>query len=61
MTIAKKVILQQLEEQGHPERVEDVIFWALEAYSKTAKPKTWGKTIAYALVQEIKEKEVKND
>lgn len=27
MTTAKKILLDELNEQAHPERVEDVIFW----------------------------------
>lgn len=51
--IAKAIILEELEENIHPEKVEDVIFWALEAYSKR-QPATWGVTIAYNIVERIK-------
>ena len=57
MNKAKEIILEQLKEQGHPERVEDVIFWALDAYWRAAGEATWGKAIAYAIVQQIKEEE----
>ena len=30
MSKAKEILLDELNEQGHPEKVEDVIFWALE-------------------------------
>lgn len=56
-TIAKKVILEELEEQAHPEPVEDVIFWALEFYAENKKDQSWGKTIAAAIVQNIKDTE----
>lgn len=54
MTIAKKILLEELEEQAHPERVEDVIFWALEYYHKNRKKGAWGETIAFALTENIK-------
>ena len=58
MVKAKEILIDELNEQMHPERVEDVIFWALESYAKS-KPEddTWGKHIAYAIVQRIKEEE----
>lgn len=55
-TIALKVLLEELEENHHPENVENVIFWALEAYSKK-EGNTWGKTIAYAIKERILEEE----
>lgn len=60
----REIILDELNEQMHPERVEDVIFWALESYAKSkTEYDTWGKCIAYAIVQRIKEaeSEVSND
>lgn len=60
MTKAKQIILEELDEQRHPEKVEDVIFWALEYYSKR-EGETWGKTIASAIVETIKESEGKNE
>ena len=57
MNKAKEVILDELEEQGHPEYVEDVIFWALEYYYKNRKRGTWGEVIASCIVQRIKEAE----
>ena len=45
-TIAKRVIIEELERQWHPERVEDVIFWALEYYA-------WGRIISYAIKDRI--------
>lgn len=56
MSITKQVLIKELEEQLHPERVEDVIFWALEYYHKTHR-KTWGGIIAGAIVSDIKEAE----
>jgi len=57
MSIAKKIILEELEEQTHPERVEDVIFWALEYYAENRKQGTWGETIAYSIKQRILDEE----
>ncbi len=54
---AKEIILEEIEEQSHPEKVEDVIFWALEFYAKSEPAGTWGRTIAYAIVERIKESE----
>lgn len=54
MSKAKEVILEELEEQMHPERVEDVIFCALDEYSKRNKGK-WGATIAHSIIDRIKE------
>lgn len=48
--------LDELNEQSHPEKVEDVIFWALEHYANT-EPRTWGRTIAYAIKERILEAE----
>lgn len=57
MRTAKRIILDELNEQAHPERVEDVIFWALEYYCKHRKKKTWGELIAYAIKERIIEAE----
>ena len=57
MSKAKEVLLFELEEQMHPERVEDVIFWALEYYYKNSHRGTWGEIIAYSIVSAIKEAE----
>ena len=53
MNKAKEIILEELKEQIHPERVEDVIFWVLEYYSNK-KENTWGKIIAKYIVDRIK-------
>lgn len=55
-TVAKDILLDELNEQGHPVMVEDVIFWALEHYAE-AKKGTWGCTVAYAIVERIKREE----
>ena len=60
MTTAKKILLDELNEQAHPERVEDVIFWALEHYAKSEPYETCGRIIAYAIKERILEAE-KND
>ena len=59
MSKTKKVLLFELEEQMHPERVEDVIFWALEYYYKNRNKGTWGEIIAYSIVRAIEEAEGK--
>lgn len=56
MSIAKKVIISELENQTHPEKVEDVIFWALEFYAK--KGNTWGSIVANSIVENIKQTEL---
>jgi hypothetical protein len=60
--IAKKIILEELNEQGHAEAVEDVIFWALEAYAiqkiKIGES-TFGGLIADAIVKRIEDEEAK--
>lgn len=53
MTIAKRVIIEELERQWHPERVEDVIFWALEYYAESEPKGTWGRIISYAIKDRI--------
>ena len=57
MTTAKIILLDELNEQAHPERVEDVIFWALEHYAKSEPKGTWGRIIAYAIKERILEAE----
>jgi hypothetical protein len=57
MSISKKILLDELKEQAHPEKVEDVIYWALEAYAKTEPRETWGGAIAYAIKERILEAE----
>jgi hypothetical protein len=54
-----KIIKEEIEENQHPENVENVIFWALEYYAKRGQG-TWGETIAYAIKERIldAEKEV---
>ncbi|WP_413513242.1 hypothetical protein [Myroides odoratus] len=60
-TVSKRVILEELEENTHPEMVEDVIVWALEYYAENKKENTWGKTIAGAIVNRIKTEEAKEN
>lgn len=57
--IAKEIILDELIENSHIENVEDVIFWALEDYYKTKD--TNGSIVAYAIIQRIKDAELKGD
>lgn len=61
ISIAKKVLLYELEEQMHPVPVEDVIFWALEFYAENKKGEIWGKTIANTIKARILEKEKKQE
>jgi hypothetical protein len=58
---AKEILIEELNEDMHPEKVEDVIFWALEYYVKHRRNGTWGETIAYAIVERIKEAESLGD
>ena len=53
--IAKQILIDELQENTHPEKVEDVIFWALEFYAKHKADPTFGKIIAQAIVDRIKE------
>ena len=56
MTIEKEIILDELEEQMHPELVETVIFRALEHYSKSQPlGQDWSKTIAFCIKERILE------
>jgi hypothetical protein len=57
--IAKEIILDELIENSHIERVEDVIYWALEDYYKTKKSN--GSLVAYAIIQRIKEGELNSE
>ena len=56
MDNSKEIIIDELNEQGHPEQVEHVIFRALEHYAKRGEG-TWGETIASCIVDRIKESE----
>ena len=57
MNKSKEILLEELKEQTHPEKVEDVIFWALEHYVKSKPKFTWGRAIAYAIKERILEAE----
>ena len=57
MSISKQVIIKELEEQVHPEKVEDVIFWALEFYAHNKKENTLGRVVASSIVDNIKTEE----
>ena len=50
---AKDVLLEELYEQGHPEAVEDVIFWALEYYAMSRPSSRWGVIIANTIKDRI--------
>lgn len=50
--LSKSIILDEIIENSHIENIEDVIFWALEAYSKSD-GKTNGKIVAYTITQRI--------
>ncbi|WP_299129444.1 hypothetical protein [uncultured Winogradskyella sp.] len=53
--LARQIILDELIENSHVEKVEDVIFWALEKYYKDKN--TNGSLVAYSIVQRIKDAE----
>jgi len=55
--VAKRVLLDELEENFHPEKVEDVIFWALKYYAENYQDQTFGKVIASSIVSRIEEEE----
>ncbi|MFD0701761.1 hypothetical protein [Myroides pelagicus] len=57
-TVAKDIIIDELNEQGHPVMVEDVIVWALEFYADM-KPGYGGAMVASYIVGRIKEEETK--
>ncbi|MVX37241.1 hypothetical protein [Myroides sp. LoEW2-1] len=57
-TVAKDILLEELEEQGHIHMVEDVIFWALEHYAES-KTGYGGAVVANYIVRRIKEQEQK--
>lgn len=59
--IAKEIIFEELEENTHPEKVEDVIFWALEYYANNFPEPTFGKVIASAIVGRIKDAEAESE
>lgn len=60
MSIARKVILDEIIENSHIENVHDVIFWALENYSISHR-KMKGGTVANAIIERIKYAEDKNE
>ena len=47
----KEILIEELEESTHIERVEDVIYWALEAYCKDRYSN--GSMVAYAIKDRI--------
>lgn len=57
--LSKRIILDELLENSHVEKVEDVIFWALEAYCENGK--TNGSLVAYSIKERIKDAEREND
>lgn len=61
MSVAKQILIEQLEEQGHIENVEDVIFWALEHYAKSEPSGTNGRIVAYYIKERILKAEKNQD
>ena len=57
ISICKRMLLQELNECIHHERIEDVIFWALEFYAENKKEDTTGKEIAFCITESIKDEE----
>ena len=53
--ISKQIILDELIENSHIEKVEDVILWALEKYYKDKN--TRGSLVAYSIIERVKEAE----
>jgi hypothetical protein len=51
-----KIINEEIQENEHPENVENVIFWALQHYAQRGQG-TWGENIAYAIKERILEEE----
>lgn len=58
MSIARRIILDELIENSHIEDVSDVIYWALDEYNK--RNKTNGAIVSSSIVTRIKEAEKKN-
>lgn len=54
--LSKAIILDEIIENSHIEKVEDVIFWALENYAETKKGFNGG-IVANAIVERIKDAE----
>ena len=50
--IARKILIDELIENSHVEKVEDVIFWALDKYQKDMKY-TSGSVVAFSITQRI--------
>lgn len=57
MGIVKEILLDELNEQRHPELVENVIFWALEYYANSDPKGSWGRIIAHSIKERILEAE----
>ena len=53
MSIAKEILIEELNEQKHPVNVEDVIFLALKAYTNTEFPYSKTKTTARFIACDI--------
>ncbi len=57
---AKEILIDELNEDAHIERIEDVFFWALEEYAKK-RPRTNGSVIADCIIERIREEESKSN
>lgn len=58
MNNASKIIIDEILEESHIEKVSDVIFWALERYVLSNNSN--GSVVAYAIIERIKESEKDN-
>lgn len=57
MSISKKILIDELNEQMHSEKVEHVIFWALELYANNIASGLVSSAIAFSIIERIKERE----
>ena len=54
MILTKKILIDELLEDSHPQPVEEVIFFALAEYAKNNK-QNWNGTIAFAVSKRIED------
>jgi len=59
MNTTTKILIDELIEQGHPEKVENVIYHALKDYAANNK-QTWPGTIASCITQRIEDEQAQN-
>ena len=54
--LSKRILIDELIEQGHPEQVENVIYHALKDYAENNK-QTWSGAIAFAIKSRLEDAE----